>query len=296
MQYNPSSPLDSSQMGRQGGSGSRGSGGRGGTVALSGGAGLLIIVLALVFGFDPSILLQEAATGGAAYTNTDDTYDDCVDGASIEQHRECRYVAYTNSIQAYWTHALPGYQQAQTVTFTGQTSTACGVATSAVGPFYCSADQTIYLDTGFFDGMLARLGAQGGDAAEAYVVAHEYGHHVQELTGVLGQVQAAGQQTGPTSPQVRLELQADCYAGVWFAHADADPNGPISGVTEDDLARAMDAAIAVGDDRIQEQSNGKVSPESWTHGSSAQRREWLSVGFTTGDPNQCATFSADALE
>lgn len=117
----------------------------------------------------------------------------------------------------------------------------------------------------------------------------------QDLTGVLARVQAAGQQTGPASPQVRLELQADCYAGVWFAHADSDPDGPISGVTQDDLDRAVDAALAVGDDHIQEQMSGQVSPESWTHGSSRQRRDWLTTGFTTGDPNLCATFSSDAL-
>ena len=143
--------------------------------------------------------------------------------------------------------------------------------------------------------MLPQLGAQGGDAAEAYVIAHEYGHHIQNLTGVMSQVQSQGRQTGPTSPQVRLELQADCYAGVWMRNATADPNSPISEITQEDIDRAVDAAIAVGDDRIQEMSTGEVSPESWTHGSSAQRKQWLARGFNTGDPNQCNTFSADAL-
>lgn len=298
MQYNPNSRLDPSQMGsrRQAGGMSPGRTRRGGTVAMGGGAGVIILVVALLFGLDPSMLLAGmSASSPRAVSQQGESYEDCLTGADIEQNRKCRYVAYTNSIQAYWTQALPGYTTSQTVTFANQVSTGCGTATSAVGPFYCPADNTVYLDTGFFDGMLSRLGAAGGDAAEAYVIGHEYGHHVQNLTGVLSQVQSAGRQSGPTSPQVRLELQADCYAGVWFAHADADPTGPISGVTSDDLNRAVDAALAVGDDRIQEQTAGKVSPESWTHGSSAQRREWLELGFTSGDPNLCTTFAADAL-
>lgn len=297
MQYNPNSRLDPSQMG----SGrSRTGGSRTGTVAIGGGAGLVILLLAVLLGLDPTAFLSamDTSTGSGTATSgqADTSYAACQSGADIEQNRECRYVAYANSIQAYWAQVLPGYVESQTVTFTDQISTGCGVATSAVGPFYCSADSTVYLDTSFFGDMLATLGAADSDAAEAYVIAHEYGHHVQDLTGVLAQVQAAGQQTGPASAQVRLELQADCYAGVWFAHADADPNGPISGVTTDDLDRAVDAALAVGDDHIQEQMSGRVSPESWTHGSSAQRRQWLTTGFTTGDPNQCATFSADALD
>ena len=206
-------------------------------------------------------------------------------------------MAYTNSIQAYWTDAYDGYQKIQVVPFTGQVATACGTATSAVGPFYCPGDTTVYLDTGFFDELTSKLGAQGGDAAEAYVFAHEFGHHIQNLTGVMQKVQSQGAgQTGPKSGGVRLELQADCYAGVWLKHATTDPNSPIQAITQDDLERAVDAAAAVGDDRIQERMQGQVNPESWTHGSAATAAEVAELqGFSTGDPNKCDTFASGAL-
>ena len=124
------------------------------------------------------------------------------------------------------------------------------------------------------------------------MIAQEYGHHISNLTGVLGQVQQAGNQTGPNSPQVKLELQADCYAGAWLANATKDPNSPIANITGEDLKRAQDAARAVGDDRIQEQSTGRVDRESWTHGSAAQRQNWLAKGFNSGDPRQCDTFAS----
>jgi predicted metalloprotease len=164
-----------------------------------------------------------------------------------------------------------------------------------VGPFYCPADTTVYLDLGFFDQLTTQLGAEGGDAAEAYVLAHEFGHHIQQLTGTMARVQGGPQGTGPTSAGVRLELQADCYAGVWFSHATSDPDSPISEVSPDDLDRALDAAAAVGDDRIQQKAQGQVTPESWTHGSAANRQKWLQRGFSTGDPERCDTFAAGAL-
>jgi len=285
MQYNKNAKLDSSQMGS--------GGGRGGVVALGGGAGIIVMILALVFGFDPGAIMGSTT----AAPSGENEYAACKTGADIEANRECRYVAYTNSIQDYWSKAFSGYQMTKTQIFTGSIPTGCGTATSAVGPFYCPADKTVYLDTGFFDQMLeGRLGAAGGDAAEAYVIAHEYGHHISNLTGVLAQVQSAGQQTGPTSPQVRLELQADCYAGVWLANATSDPESPIAAITQDDLNRAVDAAIAVGDDRIQEATTGRVDRESWTHGSSAQRKRWMAIGFNSGDPNQCDTFAVGALD
>ena len=205
-----------------------------------------------------------------------------------------RFVAYTNSIQAYWQQAYPNYEITQTRIFSGQTATACGTATSAVGPFYCPIDKIVYLDASFFDNMLeSQLGAAGGDAAEAYVIAHEYGHHISNLTGVLPQVQAGGNaQAGPASGQVRLELQADCYAGAWLKNATADPNSPIKAITVDDVNRAVDAALAVGDDRIQMASTGSISPESWTHGSSEQRVAWFRRGLESGDMKACDTFGA----
>jgi uncharacterized protein len=219
----------------------------------------------------------------------------CTRGSDISADRDCRFVAYTNSIQDYWRGALPDYQSIKVETFEGQVSTACGTASSAVGPFYCPADTSVYLDLGFFDQLTGELGAQGGDAAEAYVLAHEFGHHAQNLVGTMARVQGGSQQTGSRSPQVRLELQADCYAGVWFRHATDDPESPISQVTADDLNRAVDAAAAVGDDRIQRKMQGQVSSETWTHGSAASRQKWLSQGFRSGDPETCDTFAAAAL-
>ncbi len=290
VKYRDNAQLDPSQMG-----GSRG--GNGGKIALGGGAGLIVLVLALFLGINPGDLMggtagPEAEPGSTAAA----PYQQCTKGADISRDRECRFVAYTNSIQSYWAGAYDGYQKIQVVPFTGQVSTACGTASSAVGPFYCPGDTTVYLDTGFFDELTNKLGAKGGDAAEAYVFAHEFGHHIQNLTGVMGKVQSQGAgQTGPKSGGVRLELQADCYAGVWMNHATKDPNSPIESLTQDDLNRAIDAAAAVGDDRIQERMQGQVNPESWTHGSAANRQKWLNIGFTTGDPNKCNTFASGAL-
>ncbi|HVK36823.1 MAG TPA: neutral zinc metallopeptidase [Microlunatus sp.] len=290
VKYRDNAQLDPSQMG-----GSRG--GNGGKIALGGGAGLIVLVLALFLGINPGDLMGGTAGPQAEPDSTAAApYQQCTKGADISRDRECRFVAYTNSIQSYWAGAYDGYQKIQVVPFTGQVSTACGTASSAVGPFYCPGDTTVYLDTGFFDELTSKLGAKGGDAAEAYVFAHEFGHHIQNLTGVMGKVQSQGTgQTGPKSGGVRLELQADCYAGVWMNHATKDPSSPIESLTQDDLNRAIDAAAAVGDDRIQERMQGQVNPESWTHGSAANRQKWLNTGFSSGDPNTCDTFAAGAL-
>ena len=290
MKYNEGANLDSSQM--SGGASGGGGGGGGGKIAIGGGAGLVVVILALLFGLNPGDVLGQSANPAAAPATAPATrFAQCKTGADIAKNRDCRFVAYTNSIQSYWKGAVRGYQTITVHTFTGAVNTACGRATSAVGPFYCGADKTVYLDTGFFDELTGQLGAKGGDAAEAYVLAHEFGHHVQNLTGTMRQVQSQGNKTGPTSPGVRLELQADCYAGVWFAHATKDPNSPIAEVTTDDLTRAVDAAAAVGDDRIQQNMQGQVRPETWTHGSAAERQKWLLTGFKTGDPNKCDTFA-----
>ena len=287
VKYNEGAQLDPSQMG--------GGRGRGGKVAIGGGAGLIVLLIALLFGINPGDILGRAPQAGPEQSENPSQFAQCTRGSDINADRDCRFVAYTNSIQDYWKDNLQGYQTIQVVTFTDSVNTACGHATSAVGPFYCPADTTVYLDLGFFDQLMSQLGAQGGDAAEAYVLAHEFGHHVQNLLGTMQRAQSSGQRTGPTSPAVRLELQADCYAGVWFRHATEDPQSPISEVTEEDLRRAVDAAQAVGDDRIQEKMQGQVSPETWTHGSAAMRREWLAQGFNTGDPNKCDTFARNAL-
>ena len=182
------------------------------------------------------------------------------------------------------------YAEPTLVLFRGSTQSACGGANSAVGPHYCPPDQTIYLDETFFDELTRSLGAQGGDVAEAYVIAHEVGHHIQNQIGVMDEVrksqQAADSQSEGNALSVQMELQADCFAGVW-AHSLRD-----EGVfLPNEIEEAIDAAAAVGDDRIQQRVQGQISPERWTHGSSAQRVEWFTRGFETGDPSLCDTFS-----
>lgn len=283
MQYNANAKLDSSQVEvRSGGNGSR--------VALGGGVTIVVLLLALVFGINPNELLNAAAPTAGADPGTNMAA--CQTGADVKTNRDCRFVAYANTANAYWTQAMGArYQPSTLVLFSGSTPSGCGTATTAVGPFYCPSDKRVYIDPSFTTQMLqGQLGGQGGDAAEAYVVGHEYGHHVQDLSGILAQVQASGSGTGAGSAQVNLELQADCLAGAYLAHVAALPNSPIATLSQDDLNRAADAARVVGDDYIQKRTQGSVNADGWTHGSSAQRQKWLAVGFQSGDPAQCTTF------
>jgi uncharacterized protein len=211
---------------------------------------------------------------------------DCQTGQDANERQDCRIVADVNSIQAYWSKAVDGYRPAKTVFYTDSVQTGCGAASSQVGPFYCPADKQVYIDLGFFDELQSRFGAEGGPFAEAYVLAHEYGHHIQDLLGTLGR---AREGSGPEGGSVRTELQADCFAGVWANHA--VETGLIESLTQADINSGIDAAGAVGDDRIQERTQGQVDRESWTHGSSEQRRRWFSKGYETGRPAACDTFA-----
>ena len=263
----------------------------GGGLALGGGGIGTIIVLAaiLLFGGDLGSLL--GAGGGLSEGPVgSQAINECQTGEDANQRQDCRLLGAIQSLDAYWSGAYSGqgeFQQPGVQIFSDSVNTACGGATSAVGPFYCPLDQTIYIDLGFYELLESRFGAEGGPFAEMYVAAHEYGHHMQNLLGFLD----AGRDAGAEGGAVRTELMADCLAGVWGAHAVA--TGFLEPLTREQIAQALDAAAVIGDDRIQEQTQGQVNRETWTHGSSEQRQEWFTNGLESGDPNTCNTFEAD---
>ncbi|MEB3048723.1 neutral zinc metallopeptidase [Mycolicibacter sp. MYC123] len=275
------------------------SGGAGRGIAIGGGvAGLVIMVVALLLGADPGDVLSQQPVDTGQYSAPGFDLNKCRTGADANKYVECRVTATGNSVDAVWSDLLRGYTRPHVQLFSGQISTGCGTASSAVGPFYCPTDQTAYFDTGFFQELVDRFGSSSGPMAQEYVVAHEFGHHVQNLLGDLGRAQHGAQ--GATGAGVRTELQADCYAGVW-AHYAAITKQEGTGVTflkpltDDDIRDALSAASSVGDDRIQQSMTGHVNPESWTHGASAQRQHWFTVGYQSGDPKQCNTFAASDL-
>jgi uncharacterized protein len=217
--------------------------------------------------------------------------EECRTGEDANQRQDCRIVGVVNSVQKFWDGVFQRsnrqYPFVDTVFFTDQVQTGCGFASSQVGPFYCPRDQQVYIDLNFFDELQSRFGAGGAPFAQAYVIAHEYGHHVQNQLGVLESI--GNDRQGPESRAVRSELQADCYAGVWAANA--VETGLIEELTQADINEGLEAASAIGDDRIQEQAQGQVNPETWTHGSSEQRRRWFSRGYEEGRPAVCDTFT-----
>lgn len=284
----------------------RGGGGR--AVALGGGGlgvvGVIVILVVQLLGGSggsgASQVLGPVLDGlGSGQTaDNEDLAASCRTGADANAKEECAVLASIQSIQDYWGAELGDrYTDTDTVFFSGSTDTGCGTASSGTGPFYCPADQLVYIDLAFFDELRTRFGAEGGTFVDAYVLAHEYGHHVQDLLGAESKVQGG---SGATSGSVRLELQADCYAGVWAHHATTtsdDGEAPlITDVSADDIDRALDTAGRIGDDFIQTKlGGGSTDPDSYTHGTSAQRRQWFTTGYEAGDPAKCDTFAAAAL-
>ncbi|WP_336708525.1 KPN_02809 family neutral zinc metallopeptidase [Oerskovia sp. USHLN155] len=285
-------------------------GGRGKGPVIAGGgiaAVLVAVVFALLNGGDLGSVLgavsdQVVQPSGAEDTAQQQFVEECtVEQANTE--RECRLSATALSLDDYWSEALPQqvgveYVVPEVYSFTGSTQTGCGAATSAVGPFYCPPDQTVYIDVSFFDELRDRFGSSGGPLAEEYVTAHEFGHHIEQLTGVMASADRSG--TGPESDSVRIELMADCLAGMWAGNAatniDATRGVPfLQEITPDQLKDALSAASAVGDDRIQQSATGSVNPEAWTHGSSDQRQRWFMTGYDGGTFQDCNALEASTL-
>ena len=309
MSFNDDANLDTSQV--ESGGGRRGMPG-GGMVVGGGAGGIILLILALLFGgnitgggADGSInpgqdtqLNPGQVQPGGAQT---DGFSQCKTGADANRDVQCRVVGTVNSVQDYWTSEFPRYgktyRSVNTVLYSGSTQSACGTASNQVGPFYCPLDTLVYIDASFFAELTSRFGADSGALAQEYVVAHEYGHAIQDQLGILGRAQQDPQ--GRNSGAVRIELMADCLAGVWAKHASSTQaaNGKtfLKVLTNKDIESALSAASAVGDDRIQKKTQGRVTPESWTHGSSAERQQWFLTGYQIGDLNQCDTFTAASL-
>jgi uncharacterized protein len=306
MSFNDNANLDTSQV-ESGGSGV----GRGGLAVGGGVGGIVVLILTLLFGGNtnggtdgslnpgPNTQLDpgQVQPGGAQVND----FSQCKTGADANRDVQCRVIGTVNSVQDYWTDELPrygkNYRNVNTVLYSGATASACGTASNQVGPFYCPLDKKVYIDASFFAELTSRFGADSGALAQEYVVAHEYGHAIQDQLGILDRAQQDPQ--GQNSSAVRIELMVDCLGGVWAKHASQTQasNGQtlLKPLTQADIESALSAASAVGDDRIQKKLQGRVTPESWTHGSSAERQKWFSTGYQGGDLNQCDTFTAASL-
>lgn len=289
----------------EGGRVQRGGGGRGVAVAGGGIGALLLTVLAIFLGggnVDINQILGGADPGSGAEQADGGTVGDC----TAEQARtdpQCELSATAQSLDAIWAELLPEqagveYVLPEVVSFDGSVNTGCGSATAASGPFYCPPDQTVYIDVTFYQDLRERFGSTAGPLARQYVIAHEFGHHIQQLTGVMDRVDRGG--SGPESDSVRVELMADCFAGMWAHRASTTPD-PDTGVvflepiSDEQLRDALSAAAAVGDDHIQESMTGDVNPEGFTHGTSEQRMRWFRVGYDGGTMQDCNTLDAAQL-
>ncbi|HJG52778.1 MAG TPA: neutral zinc metallopeptidase [Brachybacterium faecium] len=312
MTFTPGAEIRSDNVSAAGGGGGfrppgRGrGGGRGGGrgLKLGGGGGCVLLVIVVIYalmGGNPLDLL-DGGGGSRGPVAEGGSLDHCLTGADANEQDDCLVQATIESEDSLWSQLGPEagveFVEPQGRVFTSTVQTGCGAATADVGPFYCPADSTIYVDIAIFDSLSGRYGADGGQLAKMYVVAHEYGHHIQHLSGTMQEADRS--QTGPQSGAVRLELQADCYAGVWAHHAantvDDAGNAMLSPLTEEDIESALSAASAVGDDHIQgEVAGGEVRPESWTHGSSEQRRAWFTTGYEQGTVPSCDTFAVDQV-
>jgi uncharacterized protein len=282
-----------------------GFGGMGGGIPVGGGGlfrgglGLIgVVVLALIFGVDPLTLLSGMSGGDtSSYAPSTQASRPARPPAGDP---ETQFVSRVlKSTEDVWTAAFremgQQYREPKLVLFRDATRTQCGVGQAAMGPFYCPADERVYLDLGFFDELASRFHAPG-QFPQAYVIAHEVGHHVQNLLGITGKVEQMRQSMSKRDANalsVRVELQADCFAGVWANRADQQRGGKM--IDDKDVDQALAAASAIGDDRLQRQSQGRIVPDSFTHGSSAQRTRWFRTGLDSGDPRKCDTFRAQQL-
>ena len=304
MELNENARIDTSQIEDRRGSGG-GGGGIGGLPIGGGGiAGTIVTLLLAVVGGYFGINQIGGDGGGAATGDNTSLTQECSQSDALRQ-LECRNTLYVNSIQDYWVDAMPRsfgdpYQPAKTVFFSQAVRTACGNADSGVGPFYCPGDDQVYIDLTFYRQLADQLGAPG-EFAQPYVLAHEYGHHIQDITGIEADMRRA-QQRDPDQANalsVKLELQADCFAGAWARNAtgtdDASGQKIFTSITEQDIQEGLDTAAKIGDDTLQQRSGGQVNPEEFTHGSSAQRQQWFRTGYESGDPRTCDTFKAGAV-
>jgi len=265
----------------------------GGTVGVG---GIVVLLLSMFTGFDLSGLLGGGGQGPGASAE-ESTIEGCETGADANAKDDCRLAAASLNLDQFWGRELDGYRAPQLIIVDESTGTACGTASNATGPFYCPPEETVYVDPTFFGVLREQFGATAGPLAQLYVLAHEYGHHVQQITGVFDRYPNNG--TGPDSNGVRTELQADCFAGAWVADLpqQVDENGVafMKEPTQAQISDALDAAATVGDDNIQQQSGGTVNRESWTHGASEQRQRWFDVGYERGAAS-CDTFSVSGAD